>query len=208
MYKNFIQTDILKEVIMKAFKRIFIGTLMFAVAHLSLFPIDLKVGMNFNTSYSSDFKDLYGDNTRGFDLALFPLKIGGKFKLGLHFSNFSADGELPITGNPTGLSYSRLGGVLHFLLLQNRGFTFFAEACGGIGRVKETNYLGDESKNAFYVSLGAGADYTLLKSQNVSLASGLGLYYNVSQVEMISKSEKKSLSYFTLNLFMRISLER
>jgi hypothetical protein len=192
---------------MKRFKRIFILALVVTVVPLSLFPMDLKVGVNFNTSYSSEFKDLYGDNTRGFDLAIYPLKIGKKLKPGLQYSNFSADGELPVTGNSTEFSYNRLGVVLHFLFLQSRRFTFFAEVSGGLGQVKEKNYLGDDSKNAFYASVGAGGDYTFLKSGSVSLSSGVGLYYNASKLEMVSKPTKKNLNYFTLNWFIRISLD-
>jgi len=191
---------------MKLSKRIFILALMVTVAHLSLFSIDIKVGVNFNASYSADFKDLYGDNTRGFEVALFPLTIGKKLKLGLHYSTFSADGKLPVTRNSTELSYNRLGGVLHFLFLQKRRLTFFAEVCGGLGQVKEKNYLGDDKKNAVYACLGAGGDYTFLKSGNLSLSSGVGIYYNASKVEMVSKPTKKSLNYFTLNWFVRVSL--
>lgn len=192
---------------MKLFKRIFILALAAAAAHLSLFPMDLKVGVNLNTGYSSEFNYLYGDNTRGFDLAFFPLKIGKKLKPGLQYSNFSASGELPVTGNSTEFSYSRLGVVLHFVFLQKRRFTLFAEVSGGLGRVKEKNYLGDGSKNAFYASGGAGGDYTFLKSGSMSLSSGVGLYYNASTLEMVSKPTKKKLNYLTLRWFIRISLD-
>ncbi|UCH97242.1 MAG: hypothetical protein JSV88_10435 [Candidatus Aminicenantes bacterium] len=192
---------------MKLFKRIFIWVLVVTVARLSLFPLDLKASVNFNASYSSEFKDLYGDNTRGFDLAIYPLTIGKKFKPGLQYSNFSASGELPVTGNSTEFSYNRLGVVLHFLFLQGRRFSLFAEVSGGLGQVKEKNYLGDDSKNAFYASGGAGGDYTFLKSGNLSLSSGVGLYYNASKVRMVSKPTNKNLNYFTLNWFIRVSLD-
>ena len=192
---------------MKLFKRIFILALVVTVVPLSLFPMDFKVGINYNASYSTEYKDIYGDSTRGFDAAFYPLKIGEKLKLGLQYSTFSADGELPITGNSTEFSYQKLGGVLHFLFLKNHRFTFFAEVSGGLGQVKEKNYLGDDSKNAFYASVGAGGDYTFLKSGSVSLSSGLGLYYNASKLEMVSKPTKKNLNYFTLNWFIRISLD-
>lgn len=187
-------------------KKIFV--LFLLATSLSLYSMDLKLGFNQNTSYSSDFKDFYGDVTRGFDLALYPLKIGEKVKIGLQYSYFSENGQLPVTGRETKLSYDRLGGIVNFLILEKGRFTFFSEICGGLGRVKEKNYLGDDKKNAFYGSLGAGSDYTFLESGNVSLSSGLGIYYTFSSVEMVSIQKNRSLNYFTFNLFIKISMGR